>query len=376
MSAEAPAPRLVIAAGGTGGHMFPAQALAEAMLARGWRVTLSTDARGARYADAFPDAVVREVVTSATFARGGVIARALVPVRLILGLGRALWAMGRDRPAVVVGFGGYPTIPALGAAWALRVPRALHEQNGVLGRVNRAFARRVDAVACGTWPTALPTGVEGLPMGNPVRAAVAAQAGAIYVPPPPAGPISVVMVGGSQGARILSDIVPAALAALPDDLRSRLMVAHQARPEDADRVRAAYAAAGIAADVQSFFTDIPVRFAEAQLVIARAGASTLADLTTIGRPAILVPYAAAMGDHQSANARALTDAGGAVTLPEAQLSPQRMTAEIAAILQHPQRAAEMAHSAARAATPDATDRLAALVARLADPKTTKETRAE
>ncbi|MEL6683383.1 MAG: glycosyltransferase, partial [Pseudomonadota bacterium] len=164
------APLLIIAAGGTGGHMFPAQALAEAMLEKGWRVRLSTDARGARYAGGFPDAVEISVVGSATFARGGLLQKLIVPFRILGGIGMAKMRMLHDRPAGVVGFGGYPAIPAMAAAWALRIPRMIHEQNGVLGRVNQLFAKRVDAVACGTWPTDLPAGVEGTHTGNPVRA--------------------------------------------------------------------------------------------------------------------------------------------------------------------------------------------------------------
>ncbi|HAC48614.1 MAG TPA: UDP-N-acetylglucosamine--N-acetylmuramyl-(pentapeptide) pyrophosphoryl-undecaprenol N-acetylglucosamine transferase, partial [Sulfitobacter sp.] len=159
------APLLIIAAGGTGGHMFPAQALAEVMLKRGWRVKLSTDARGARYTSGFPEAVEISQISSATFARGGVVAKALVPFRIAAGVVRSGLNMLRDRPSVVVGFGGYPSIPALGAAWALRMPRMIHEQNGVLGRVNEIFAKRVHAVACGIWPTKLPEGVQGWHVG-------------------------------------------------------------------------------------------------------------------------------------------------------------------------------------------------------------------
>ena len=174
---------LLIAAGGTGGHMFPAQALAESMLARGWRVKLSTDERGARYAGGFPDAVKIEKTASATFARGGAVAKLAVPFRIAGGILSAIWSQLADRPAVVVGFGGYPSIPALTAAWELRRPRMIHEQNGILGRVNQLFAPRVDRIACGTWPTTLPQGVTGIPTGNPVRASVLERAAAPYIPP-------------------------------------------------------------------------------------------------------------------------------------------------------------------------------------------------
>ena len=362
-------PLLLIAAGGTGGHMFPAQALAEAMIARGWRVKLTTDARGARYAGGFPKAVEIVQLSSATFARGGVLAKLAVPFRIAGGVFSALWSMLRDKPAVVVGFGGYPSIPALSAAVILRRRRMIHEQNGVLGRVNQVFAPRVDAVACGTWPTALPAGVEGIYTGNPVRAAVLDRAGAGYIPPGDY-PMSLVVIGGSQGARILSDVVPAAVAALPAGLRSWLRVAHQARDEDRVRVAQAYANAGIDADVQSFFTDIPRRLSEAQLVISRSGASSVADISVIGRPSILIPYAAATGDHQSANARGLVDAGAAVLIPEAALDPASLSGHIAAVLTQPGAAMQMSLAALGQGRADATTRLVAVVEGLAGKETT------
>ena len=356
---------LLIAAGGTGGHMFPAQALAEVMIARGWRVKLSTDDRGARYAGGFPSAVKIERVASATFARGGVAARLLVPFRIAGGVLGAMWSQLRDRPAVVVGFGGYPSIPALTAAWALRRRRMIHEQNGVLGRVNRIFARRVDRVACGIWPTDLPPGVGGDHTGNPVRQAVLDRAGAGYIP---LGdyPMSLLVIGGSQGARVLSDVVPAAIALLPPDLRRRLRVAHQARAEDEARVVAAYEAAGVRAEVQPFFTDIPARLSEAQLVISRSGASSVADISVIGRPAILIPYAAATGDHQTANARGLVQAGAAVLAPENGLDAATLSGHIARILGQPSDAEAMARAALAMGRPDAADRLAAIVEALAE----------
>jgi UDP-N-acetylglucosamine--N-acetylmuramyl-(pentapeptide) pyrophosphoryl-undecaprenol N-acetylglucosamine transferase len=354
------APLLLIAAGGTGGHMFPAQALAEAMLAKGWRVRLSTDARGARYTSGFPQGVEITQVSSATFARGGLLARLVVPLRILGGILGATIRLWRDKPAVVVGFGGYPTIPALSAAVILGLPRMIHEQNGVLGRVNSFFASRVNTVACGTWPTALPDGITGEPTGNPVRQSVLDRAGAPYIAPGDY-PISLVVIGGSQGARVLSQVVPAALTALDPALRNRLRVAHQARDEDLAQVVQTYATAGIQAEVEPFFADIPRRLSEAQLVISRSGASSVADISVIGRPAILIPYAAATGDHQTANARGLADSGAALIMPEATLDPATLTAEVAAILTAPDRAELMARSALAQGRPDATIRLAALV---------------
>jgi UDP-N-acetylglucosamine--N-acetylmuramyl-(pentapeptide) pyrophosphoryl-undecaprenol N-acetylglucosamine transferase len=352
-------PLLVIAAGGTGGHMFPAQALAEEMLGRGWRVELATDARGARYTRAFPDAVPVRVLPSATPARGGPLARAAVPVRVGAGILGAVAAFRRDRPAVVAGFGGYPSIPALGAAVALKLPRLIHEQNGVLGRVNERFAPRVHAVACGTWPTDLPAGIQGHHTGNPVRAAIRARAGAPYIPPGDY-PMTVLVMGGSQGARVLTDVVPAALARLPDPLRGRLRVAHQARPEDEMRAIDAYEAAGIDAEVRPFFDDVPTRMADAQLVIARSGASTVADLSVIGRPSILVPLAAAIRDEQTANARALAEAGAAILMPERRFDASALAEHVELILANPEGAQRMAHAALRLAVPDAAARLADL----------------
>ena len=357
-------PLLVIAAGGTGGHMFPAQALAEAMLAKGWRVQLTTDARGARYAGGFPDAVEVIELGSATFARGGAAAKALVPFKIAGGVLSALFRMLRDKPAMVVGFGGYPSIPAMAAAMILRRPRMIHEQNGVLGRVNTVFAKRVTKIACGTWPTTLPEGVDGEHTGNPVRGAVLARAGAGYIAPGDY-PMSILVIGGSQGARILSDAVPAAIAALPDAIRRFVRVSHQARPEDMERVQSAYAQSGIKADVQPFFTDIPERMAEAQLVISRSGASSVADISVIGRPAILIPFAAATADHQTANARGLSDAGAAILMPESQVSAESLSAQIELILSNAQGAAQMAAAALSCGLPDATERLVTLVEELA-----------
>jgi UDP-N-acetylglucosamine--N-acetylmuramyl-(pentapeptide) pyrophosphoryl-undecaprenol N-acetylglucosamine transferase len=357
-------PLLVMAAGGTGGHMFPAQALAEIMLRRGWRVKLSTDARGARYTGGFPHSVEIEQVSSATFARGGPLAKAAAPFRIAGGVLSMARRLRRDRPAVVVGFGGYPSIPALGAARLLKLPRMIHEQNGVLGRVNTFFADKVDAVACGTWPTALPEGVEGIHTGNPVRMAVLERAAAGYIAPGPY-PMSVLVIGGSQGARTLSDVVPPALAALPLEMVQNLRVSHQARDEDGERVATYYAEHGLQADVAPFFTDLPARMSEAQLVISRSGASSVADIAVIGRPSILIPYPHATGDHQNANARGLVEAGAAIRIPEARLTIESLTGAIGSILSDDSGAIQMQRAALSVAKPEAAQELAALVTRLA-----------
>jgi UDP-N-acetylglucosamine--N-acetylmuramyl-(pentapeptide) pyrophosphoryl-undecaprenol N-acetylglucosamine transferase len=357
------APLLVIAAGGTGGHMFPAQALAEAMLARGWRVRLSTDERGARYAGGFPEAVDRQIVSAGTFARGGV-SKILAPFQIAAGVVTAALRMRSERPACVAGFGGYPAFPAMSAAWLLGRPRLVHEQNAVLGRVNEVFAKRVNRVACGMWPTALPAGVEGVHIGNPVRAAIAERAGAAYTPPGD-GPLTVLVIGGSQGASILSRTVPAALAALPVDLRSRLVVAHQARPADHEEVVQTYADAGIDATVEPFFGDVPERMEAAQLVISRSGASSVADIAAIGRPSILIPLAIAKRDEQTANAKGLVDSGAAVLMREDTLSPDTLMAEVTQILGDATRANAMAAAAKAQGRPDAAERLADLVETLA-----------
>ena len=359
------APLLIIAAGGSGGHMFPAQALAEAMLDKGWRVRLSTDARGARYAGGFPDAVEVVEVASATFARGGIAAKIAVPFRILGGVVQAVMRMRADKPAVVVGFGGYPAIPAMSAAWLLKIPRMLHEQNGVLGRVNQLFAKKVDRVACGTWPTELPEGVEGVHVGNPVRSSIIQRGGAPYIPPGDY-PMSILVMGGSQGARILSDVVPPAIAGLPTVMRRNIRVYQQAREEDLERVKAFYAEEGISAEVQTFFHDVPERLAEAQLFIGRSGASTVADVSIIGRPAIWVPLGTAIRDEQTANARELVEAGAAILIPEKLFTPDALTKEIARVLSDERGAINMSVAALNCSVPDATRRLESLVESLAN----------
>ena len=288
----------------------------------------------------------------------------MVPVRLVGGVFSAMTRFLRDKPAVVVGFGGYPAIPAVAAATLMKLPRMIHEQNGILGRVNEVFAKRVDRVACGTWPTQLPEGVQGVHVGNPVRASVLDKYAAPYIAPGDY-PMEILVIGGSQGARILSDVVPAAIAALPEAMLANLRISQQARPEDFDRVVEFYQTQGIQADVRPFFDDIPKRMSEAQLVISRAGASTVADISIIGRPSILIPYAAAAGDHQSANARGLVEADAAIMIPESQLTAETLSEQIQMVLGHPEGALMMAQAALSVAKPQAAYDLADMVEHLA-----------
>jgi UDP-N-acetylglucosamine--N-acetylmuramyl-(pentapeptide) pyrophosphoryl-undecaprenol N-acetylglucosamine transferase len=355
---------LVIAAGGTGGHMFPAQALAEQMLEAGWRVKLSTDPRGARFAGGFPDAVEIDVVDSATFARGGIVGKLTAPFHLIRGAFSATLKMLRDRPDVVAGFGGYPAFPAMLAAWLTRRPRLIHEQNGVLGRVNRLFVRRVHVVACGTWPTDLPKGVEGIHVGNPVRRSVLERESAQYIEPGDY-PMSLLVIGGSQGARVLSEVVPGAIALLPDEVLQHLRVSHQAREEDLETVKSRYSEAGISAVVKPFFDDVPGRLAECQLVISRAGASSVADISVIGRPAIFIPLAAAIRDEQTANARGMVEAGAAFLMPEVDLTALDLARHIHAILTDAPTAVQMARASKSLGKPEAAVTLSLMVEELA-----------
>lgn len=353
-------PLLIMAAGGTGGHMFPAQALSEEMLRRGWRVKLSTDERGHRYTGGYSHSVKVEVIDAATFARGGMLSKLMVPFRILRGAAQARRAMLADPPSAVIGFGGYPSLPAMLAAEMLKVPRLLHEQNGIMGRVNALLAKRVGRVACGTWPTELPEGVEGIDIGNPVRKQVREQVGTAY-PSLTQGPLEVLIIGGSQGAKVLSDVVPDAMAHLPKTTRVRLRISQQAREEDLQVCKDTYEAAAIKCEVSTFFKDAPERMARAHLVISRSGASSMADITAIGRPAILVPFAAAAGNHQVANANGLVEAGGARMILEANLTPDKLAEHVADILGNATTAKKMAGQSVLRGRPDAAERLADLV---------------
>ncbi len=349
----------VVAAGGTGGHLFPAEALARELQARGWRIVLATDSRGARFAEHFP-AEERLALEAATFKASDPVGVLKGCFRIGAGVRQARDAFQRLRPAVVVGFGGYPSLPALLAAASLGAPRVIHEQNAVLGRVNRFLSLRVDAVAC-AFPLLekAPARLKPVVVGNPVRPEIKALYDTAYATP--GHSLRLLVTGGSQGAKILSEVVPAALAALPEPLRLRLRVEQQTRADSVDAARHTYRQARIEAEVAPFFADMAGRLRTADLVIGRAGASTVCELATAGRPSILVPFAAAMDDHQTLNARLLSDAGAATVIAE----PQFTAARLAEVLQHllagPDVLSTMAAAAHGAARPDAAERLADLV---------------
>jgi UDP-N-acetylglucosamine--N-acetylmuramyl-(pentapeptide) pyrophosphoryl-undecaprenol N-acetylglucosamine transferase len=313
---------VVLAAGGTGGHMFPAEALARELLARDCRVALVTDRRGQAFGERLPGVDLYRVRAGRFGA--GLMSKVVGIAEVALGTIEAGRLLRTLTPAAAIGFGGYPSVPTILAAARLGVPTLLHEQNAVLGRANRLLAPRVRRIAtsfaevAGVRPSDRARLIE---VGNPVRPAVAALRDAPYAPITQTGLVHILILGGSQGARVLSEVVPAAFASLPPALRQHLRVAQQARAEDIEAVRCVHASSGIRVELASFFDDVPARLAGAHLVISRSGASTVAELTTIGRPAILVPYLHAADDHQTANARALAEAGGAWLMPQAAGTP-------------------------------------------------------
>ena len=350
----------VVAAGGTGGHMFPAEALAREMAGRGWRVVLATDRRGEQYAHAFP-AEERLALDAAT--GSGPIGLIKAGLAIAKGVIQARKALSRLDAAVVVGFGGYPSAPALLAAVSKKRPTLIHEQNAVLGRTNRFLAPRVGRVA-----TAFPD-VQRVPpavagrlelIGNPVRPDIRALFDRAYDAPADGGPIRVLVTGGSQGARILSETTPRALAALPEALRDRLVVQQQSRPETLEAARQIYLDAGINAEVAPFFRDMASRLRDAHLVIGRAGASTCSELAVAGLPSILIPLKIATDDHQRFNAAGLVSAGGAEMILEDDVTVERMTRAVEGVLGAPGRLAGMAAGARSQALPDAAVRLADL----------------
>jgi len=351
----------VLAAGGTGGHMVPAHVLAEELRARGASVHLVTDARGLRFPGLF-EGVPRTVVESGSPNRSGLASLPAVALSVFRGLNAARRLFRELRPRAVIGFGGYPALPGLLAAVSLRLPSLVHEQNAVLGRVNRLLAPRVKAIAT-SYPNVRRMAPEWAARttltGNPVRAPIIAARDVPFDAQSPR--LRLLVTGGSQGAMVLNTVVPAAVAALPESLRARLDVVHQGRDEDAAAMRAAYAAAGVSAVIRAYFEDLPSEIARAHLVVARAGASTVAELTVAGRPAIFVPLPIAADDHQTDNARAMAGSGGAVMIPQPHFTPDRLASALKAWLADPAALAAAASSARALGRPDAGARLADLV---------------
>ena len=361
---------IALAAGGTGGHVFPAEALAAALLERGYRLALITDRRGAAYGGTLGQLETHRIMAGGIAGRGK-LATLRAIAELGLGVLQARSILKRIRPAAVVGFGGYASIPGMVAASLASIPTAMHEQNAVLGRANRLLAGRVQRIATSfaevshvdarLTPKLVHTGM-------PVRAAIAALRESPYVDITANGPIEMLVLGGSQGARILSEVVPAALARLPEALRRRIRIAQQCRPEDLDGVSKAYVGTGIEATLDSFFADVPERLVRAHLVIARAGASTVAELTALGRPAILVPYPYAIDDHQTANAHAVEDFGGAWLMPQDAFTPDSLAARLESLFTQPETLARTAACARNAGRADAANRLADLAVGLITPE--------
>ncbi len=359
MSAAPNSAPIVLATGGTGGHVFPAEALASELAARGHSLALITDRRGRQWKGAlanFPIHAIRAASPS-----GGLAGKLRGVVDLGRGFFEARSVLRQMAPAAVVGFGGYASVPTMMAATMARIPTVLHEQNAVLGRANRLLANRVDRIATAFAKVEhVPAGRATL-VGNPVRDEVRALYGRGYTPPAPTGAINILITGGSQGATVFSKILPQTLEMLAPVLRSRLRLVQQCRSEDLEAVRAAYAALGIEAELASFFADIPARLAGAHLVLARAGASTVAELTASGRPSILVPYPHATDDHQTANARAIDEVGASIRVANADFTPDWLARTLGELAAEPARLGRMAAAAHSLGRPDAAQRLAELV---------------
>jgi UDP-N-acetylglucosamine--N-acetylmuramyl-(pentapeptide) pyrophosphoryl-undecaprenol N-acetylglucosamine transferase len=356
---------VLVAAGGTGGHLFPAEALAAVLNNRGITVELATDHRAEKYAGTFP---AIHVIPSATIRGRDPISLARTAAVLGYGVVKAWAKLPSIKPSIVVGFGGYPSIPAVLAAALRGIPTLIHEQNAVMGRANRFLAARVSAIAtgfAGVFDKNPALAAKATYTGNPIRPMVILAATRPFTSPEPNGPLHLLVFGGSQGARVMSEVVPPALAKLDEGLRRRLHVVQQARQEDLPDVRAAYAKMGVTAEVEPFFSDLPARMAASQLVISRSGASTVAELGAIGRPAILVPLPHALDQDQKANAGFLERAGGAIRLDQTIFTPERVAAELATLAAAPERLTAMAKAAQSAGVIDAAERLADLVLRVA-----------
>lgn len=361
------APLIVLAAGGTGGHVFPAEALASELITRGAALMLFTDRRGDAYGGTLGGLDSRTIRAGGIAGKGaGARVRSLAD--LGVGLTQAWRLLKRLAPRAVVGFGGYASVPTVLAASFAGIRTVIHEQNAVLGRANRMLAGRVERIATSfAEVAALPGAAAGrvVRTGMPVRPAFAQALGQAYAPPAADGEVRLLVLGGSQGAQVFGEVVPAAVARLDPALRQRLAIAQQCRPEGLDAAAAAYREIRLQVELAPFFDDVPRRLAAAHLVVARAGASTIAELTAVGRPAILVPYPFAIDDHQSANATALAARGAAWLLPQGSFTAEALAARIADLVAEPAGLAAAAEQARDAGARDAAQRLADVVAELA-----------
>jgi UDP-N-acetylglucosamine--N-acetylmuramyl-(pentapeptide) pyrophosphoryl-undecaprenol N-acetylglucosamine transferase len=360
-------PLILLAAGGTGGHLFPAEALGIELMKRGLGVRLATDSRALRYPGLFSRETI-DVVPSETVRGRNPLSLARTGLMLATGTMVALNLVRRLKPVAVVGFGGYPTLPPLIAARLLGVPSVIHEANAVLGRANRFLSRRVSAIA-----TSLPGVLDRDPalaaktttVGMPLRPAILAASGVKFIVPDATGPFRLLVTGGSQGARVMADIVPGAIEKLEPSLWSRLVLTQQVRDEDMARVRAVYDRLKINAELAPFFTDLPARLAANHLIVSRSGAGTVSELAAIGRPSILVPLPGAIDQDQFANAGVLSQAGGALRIAQNEFTPDRLASEISALAAEPSRLAAMADGARSVGRLDAAVRLADLVMKVA-----------
>ncbi|MBC8020286.1 MAG: undecaprenyldiphospho-muramoylpentapeptide beta-N-acetylglucosaminyltransferase [Methyloceanibacter sp.] len=361
---------ILLAAGGTGGHLFPAAALAQELQRRGYGVELATDIRAEKYGVEFPARAIHRI-PSATLTSRNPFAVVMTFSRLGIGFAGALRLLKAVAPRAVIGFGGYPTLPPIIAASVRGIPTAIHEQNAVMGRANRLLSRFVDRIALSFTPTKLlraDAEAKARVTGTPVRDAVLAFREIPYSPPEPGERLLLLVFGGSQGARFFSEALPPALELLPAEMRERLTVVQQAREEDLDPLREAYQKAGIAAHVAPFFRDLPERIAKANLVVARAGASTVAELMAIGRPCLLVPLPHALDNDQLENATRLQEGGGGWCVRQQELTRDRLAGEVQRLLSSPQLLAGAAAKAKAMAETEAVKKLADLAEELARTK--------
>lgn len=364
---------ILLCAGGTGGHLFPAEALAHELRKRNWTIHLITDKRAQQYTENFP-ALQTHVIEAASPSGANPFKILKAVFKLMSGMRESKALISALKPHAVIGFGGYPTVPPLMAA-AGKVPTMIHEQNAVAGRANKMLAKRVTMIAGGFLKAEGEFAGKIIETGNPVRPAVKQASVHAYQPISAEGPIIIVIFGGSQGAQFFSKTIPAALAKLPENIRTRIQLTQQARPEDEAEARAAYAAIGVKADVSPFFSDLPARISDAHLVMARSGASTVSEVAAIGRPAIFVPYPHALDHDQAANAAALEAVGGAKVMRQADLDADIIAAEFERLFQSPDELSKMAAAAKAAGKPQADILLADLTEAIASGKTVAELKA-